>query len=67
MTTEEQITKTFRKSLKSFNVMADPKNYEYLDGELWYGGHPIERHMTENETRCLDYAVRVVLNNMTNV
>jgi len=57
MKTDIQITESFRALMQSFNLSGEPRLYEYLDGELWYMGNPIENSMTDQERKCLEAAI----------
>jgi hypothetical protein len=42
--------------MRQHGIAASPASYEYLDGELWYLGRPVESTMTANEIACLQAA-----------
>lgn len=60
---ESDVTQLFRFYLSKSNTLANAKNYEYFDGELWHRGDPLlDNHMTPDESMALDYALRKTLN-----
>jgi hypothetical protein len=59
---EELVTKLFHMHLQRHNGTTSATNYEFLNGELWYCGNPIENSMTRNERDCLEFALGESLN-----
>jgi molybdopterin-biosynthesis enzyme MoeA-like protein len=62
---ESNVTQLFRLYLSKSKTTTNNKNYEYLDGELWYCGYPLrDSRMTVDESMALEYALREAMNNL---
>ena len=62
---ESNVTRLFRLYLSKSKTTTNTKNYEYLDGELWYCGNPLlDRHMTVDESIALEYALGETMNSL---
>lgn len=46
------ITQCFHQLMNKHNLTDTKTNYEYLDGEMWYCGYPLENRMTAQERAC---------------
>ena len=60
---ESNVTRLFRLYLSKSKTTTNTRNYEYLDGELWYCGNPLlDNHMTVDESIALEYALGETMN-----
>jgi hypothetical protein len=50
------ITLCFHQLMDKHKLSDTKSNYEYLNGEMWYYGHPLENRMTDQERACLNEA-----------
>lgn len=56
---DETLTRAFRLHMSHFDCAGYPGHYEYVDGELWYMGYPLENRITSNERKCLEYVLKL--------
>lgn len=52
-------TEQFRECLKMVGI-AEPKSYEWLDGEAWYRGEPIQGRATESEQKAINFTSTIL-------
>ena len=62
---ESNVTRLFRLYLSRSKNTTNTKNYEYLNGELWYHGYPLVGDcMTAIEEMALEYALGETMNSL---